>query len=160
MKKTNVPIFIEQEELDASLCKACQFNDLEQVKYLLTSNELSQHADISCCKNAPLRNACSGGYIDIINYLLFSPDLNRHSSIHENNDSLFNHLLEYEGYNIINYFIFQLNIEKTQHIEKLLTCYPKKRVAEVQSWFHMRELNSELKNALDNEKVVEKKLKI
>jgi hypothetical protein len=149
MKQNTMPICILQDELNDSLCHACQFGDFEKVKYLLTSKELDKHADISCYNNAPLRNACSSEYISIINYLLCSPELVQHPDIHQNNDSLFNHLLEYKIYNIINYLIFEIGLEKTKDIENLLICYPKKDMEEIEKLFEIRDLRKDLSNDLD-----------
>jgi hypothetical protein len=52
--KNNTSSYIEQDNLDKSLIEACKVGDLAKVKYLLTSDELSQHADISCINNRPL----------------------------------------------------------------------------------------------------------
>jgi hypothetical protein len=137
MNNQIIPTYIDQDKLNGELIKACQFGELDKVKYLLTSEKLSQHADISCRDNNPLTMASLGGHIKVIDYLLFSPELKKHPDIHADKDILFHYLLDAKKFDIIKHYIFELNIEKTYKIELLLQTYPN---SQIHQWFEMRDL--------------------
>lgn len=157
MSKTS--IYIEQDKLEQSLIEACRIGDLEKVKYLLTSSELSQHADISCINNRPLFMACAWEHKDIIDYLLLSPDLKKHANVHDNKDIIFNYLLETRKDNILQYLIMDMNIQKNKNIERHLRNFPN---LNVKNWFKVRDWNKEVTDGLEPAKNKEntKKLKV
>lgn len=73
---------------DALLRRAAKYGHLALVRLLLTSSELSEHADIHGAspkgENA-LIHACENGHVDIAQYLLTSPDLVQHIDINAYN---------------------------------------------------------------------------
>lgn len=66
--------------IDDELIFGCGNGKLDIVKYVLTSPELSKHANIHYENEAALTMACSHGHIEIIDYLLNSTELEDHSS--------------------------------------------------------------------------------
>ncbi len=66
--------------------KACLEGDLETVKYLLTSPNLKEHADIHTRDDQGFICACEQRNFELIKYLLTSPDLKEHSNIHAKDD--------------------------------------------------------------------------
>jgi ankyrin repeat protein len=69
-----------QHSLNYALIYACINNDLDIVKYCLTSPELKLHAQVHADEDQPLRNACKFGHLDIVKYLVASPDLKEHAN--------------------------------------------------------------------------------
>lgn len=78
-------ITLEQYELDQHFVDACRENNLEVIRYLLTSPELNIHANISNNSDLALRLAAKEGHLDIIKYLLLSPELAIHANVETNN---------------------------------------------------------------------------
>jgi hypothetical protein len=67
---------------DSVLYWACNYGDLKFVKYLLTSPELKEHADIDTGGfGYALQHACAAGHLNIVKYLLTSPELKRHAKL-------------------------------------------------------------------------------
>ena len=76
---------MSQDDLNEELINACILGNLDIVKYLLTSPELTENANIhyeSDFSWNALRYAGEHGNLDIIKYLLTSPDLKEHANIH------------------------------------------------------------------------------
>jgi ankyrin repeat protein len=76
-------------EKNNAFLKACKDGDFEKIKYLLTSPELEDHANIDVYESESDFNgylyACKNGRLDIVRYLLTSPELKYHQSIHSTN---------------------------------------------------------------------------
>ena len=68
---------------------ACERGSLEIVKYLLTSPELKECADIHANNDEGFRFACKKGYLDVIKYILTSPELTEHADVHACDDQGF-----------------------------------------------------------------------
>jgi len=77
---------LNQVGLDNSFITMCNYGHLDDIKFLLTSPQLSLHANIEVNDGAGLAYACMNNHIDIVKYLLTSPDLNKHADIHANDD--------------------------------------------------------------------------
>ena len=77
---------LNQEELNEQFIDACAQGQLEIIKYLLTSAELTEHADIHAENDLGFRNACYQGHLEIVKYLLTSAELTEHADIHSRND--------------------------------------------------------------------------
>lgn len=71
--------YLNQDELNKSLLLACKYGWLNKVKYLLTSPDLSNHADINTkyvnIHSYPIIFAAKEGYLDIVKYLIDEPSL-------------------------------------------------------------------------------------
>lgn len=134
-----------QEELNKEFIRSCKFDWFEYVVYLLTSPELSNHADIHANNDLGLRLACCRKNFKIVTFLLSSPTLKDHANIHANHDEPFFRIFHHEDLDMIKYLIFDLNIEKTQQIQDYLISSPN---LQVESWFELRELNKSLNQEL------------
>jgi ankyrin repeat protein len=91
---------------------ACIDGDLEKIKYLLTSSELSDHANIDVTDSESDYNgylyACRFGWLDIVQYLLTSPELKYHQNIHSRNrmgDTGLQIACKYGHVNIVEYLL-------------------------------------------------------
>lgn len=83
------PNFVFSTDSDVNgLMMACQSGHIDIVKYLLTSPELTVHADIAHLSNFDtcLHYACMKGHIDIVKYLTSSLELKEHAIM--DNDAL------------------------------------------------------------------------
>ena len=112
---------LNKEELNQQFIAVCQNDDLDIVKYLLTSAELIEHADIHASNNLGFIEACAQGRLEVIKYLLTSSELTEHVDIHASNDEGFIWACRYGSLEVIKYLIIDMNINKTKHIEKYLT---------------------------------------
>lgn len=73
---------LSQLWLDEAFKKACKDNDLDKVKFLLTSPRLEKHANIHYRDYQGFIFACICGHLEIVKYLMTSPDLTFHASVH------------------------------------------------------------------------------
>ena len=104
---------LNQEELNEGFIWACKNDDLEIVKYLLTSPELTEHADIHARNDFGFIGACRKGQLDFVKYLLASDELTEHADIHAENDLGFRSTC-YQGHlEVVKYLIIDMNIDKT-----------------------------------------------
>lgn len=131
------------------LINACGNGHLDIVKYLLTSPELKEHANIHIDNDSALISACGSRHLNVFKYLLTSSELKDHANLNAREgeifDICFKHNQKNDRLEIINYLIFDLNIERTEYINNLLTEYPNEKVEE---WFKLRKLNNELNKEL------------
>jgi ankyrin repeat protein len=137
--------------------QACKNGHLDVVKYLLTSKDLKKHVDIHARNDEIFTLTCFTGKLDVIKYLLTSPELTEHIDIHTNKDGGFLRACEGNQYNVLQYFIFDLNIERTEAIDKYLKEKPNKKV---EDFFNLRNLNNELKESLPSHPTNNSKSKI
>jgi len=75
-----------QSSYNLHFTKACLEGDLEVVKYLLTSPDLKEHADIHTRDDQGFIYACEKRNFELIKYLLTSPELKEHANIHTKDD--------------------------------------------------------------------------
>lgn len=92
-------------QLNNVFIQACEYGYLDVVKYLLTSTELTKHANIHAHDDAGFRWACENGHLDIVKYLLTSPELTEHADIHAYNDYGFRSACEYGHLDIVKYLL-------------------------------------------------------
>lgn len=74
-----------------ALTYACLYNHLDIVQYLLSSQDLTHHANINktCTQGrTPLMYACSNGYLDIVKYLTSSPELKEVANLYHKRNRL------------------------------------------------------------------------
>ena len=152
---------LNQEELNDQFIDVCAQGHLEVVKYLLTSPELTEHADIHAKYDLGFRGACENGRLEVVKYLLTSPELTEHVDIHAKDDLGFRSAC-YEGrLEVIKYLIIDMNIEKTIHIEKYLTEKKDNKTAQqATELFNTRDLYQKLKENIKDNKEKVKKMKI
>lgn len=72
-----------QEKLNTAFHEACSNGNLDEVKYLLISPEIKEHADISYYGDTGLSDACWNGHLEIVKYLLTSPELKEHANLND-----------------------------------------------------------------------------
>ena len=151
---------LTQEQLNKVFINSCQKGHLEIVKYLLTSPDLKEHADIHADNDYGFRWACSRGQLEIVQYLLTSADLKEHADIHADNDEGFRLACANGQLEIVKYLILDMSIEKTKHIEDYLNKnQDNKCVKEAIELFQISQLNTKLNNDLEH-KEKKNKLKI
>ena len=80
---------LNQKELNEQFIDACKNDDLEVIKFLLTSPKLKEHADIHASNDEGFRSACAQGHLEVVKYLLTSPELKEHADIHAKDDEGF-----------------------------------------------------------------------
>lgn len=76
---------IRNQSLYSCFLSACKEGLLDDVKYLLTSNDIKEKIDINYDNDRALVAACSGGHLEVVKYLLTSPDLKKHADIKGDN---------------------------------------------------------------------------
>ena len=74
-KKSNKSI------LNEDFVDACEVGDLDAVKYLLTSDELKEHADIHAENDFGFILACNNGHLDVIKWLIFDYNIEKTKEI-------------------------------------------------------------------------------
>lgn len=72
---------ISQKELDAKLIEFCHVGDLDKVRYLLTSPELTIHANVHALGDTPFYKAMNNKNYEIIEYFIFELNIQKDSSI-------------------------------------------------------------------------------
>ena len=151
---------LTQKQLNKVFIDSCENGHLEVVKYLLTSPELTEHADIHAQDDLGFRLACANGHLEIVKYLLTSADLKEHANIHAQDDLGFRWACFYGHLELVKYLILDMSIEKTKHIEDYLNKnQDNKCVKEAIELFKIREFNQKLNANLEH-KEKKNKLKI
>lgn len=121
-----------EQELNEALLISCRCGNLEEVKFLLTSNDLNIHASPRSFDHAGLSMACSGGHLEVVKYLLTSSELKQHADLHANeNDYIhtpFVNAASTNQLNILYYFILELNIEKRKYIDDFFNKFPNEQL--------------------------------
>jgi hypothetical protein len=119
MKKSYFDKFndLSQEELNKELESACKKNDLDAIKYLLTSPELKIHADIHSGRNAVFRIACVYGHLDIVRYLLTDKNLKEKIDIHIDDDIGLALAASYGELKIVKYLLTSPELKEHANIQ-------------------------------------------
>ena|SRR5579875_1068602 len=147
---------LEQYDLDQCLIDACISNDIQLVKYLLTSPELSKHADINTITNTngmPLRTAFLKKNFELAHYLLTSSELKEHANIHISNDDIFRVAFFKSHTDVLECLVLTYKIERTQNIDFLINKHRDTYGSTsdyVAKLFNARDLKKELDNELNN----------
>lgn len=118
--------YMNVAELGASLLRASFSGDLKLVRFLLTSPEIKNHADIEYQDregNNALFHAAVQDHIEIIKYLLTSFELKIHSNIDTLNlkgDSILNYACKHNSLKTIHYLLedtdFNINLNKENYL--------------------------------------------
>lgn len=158
--------YLVQYDLDQCLIDACESKDMDLVRYLLTSPELHDHADINTMchgeNGSALRVAFHKKHFDIANYLLTSPELKEHANIHIAKDDIFRSAFFKKAIDVLECLIFDYQINRTINIENLINNYRERSMGlsdHIEKMFSMRELNKELDSELNVELTKENKCK-
>lgn len=72
------------KQLGMTLASACRTGDLELAKYILTSPELDNHADIHAIEDVGFDWACFNGHLNLVKYLVGSSDLKENIAVSAN----------------------------------------------------------------------------
>jgi len=132
---------LTQNELNNEFQGACHIGNLNLVKYLLTSTELKNHADIASTSYvgiSGLDEACRHGHLDVVKYLLTSTEIQVNEDIHARKDNPFKYALENNHLEVIRFLIFDMNLEKNDYINKHLARRPNESI---ENMFKIKELN-------------------
>lgn len=158
--------YLEQYDIDQCLIDACESKDMNLVQYLLTSPELSKHADIhTMChgeNGSPLRVAFHNKHFDLANYLLTSPDLKEHANIHVSHDVIFRSAFFKKQTDILDCLVFDYQINRTTNIDSLINRYKDKDEGMsdyAEKIFTIRSLDNDLNSELSAEPIKENKTK-
>lgn len=125
--------------LDSHLIIACANGQLEHVRYLLSSPQLMEHADIHCDDDGAFISLCMYGYIEHYHHILVKKLL-QNDKYQEPN---------YEA--ILTYFIFDICIKKTEKIYTFLLEISEKNpelVGRINKMFNMRDFKLQLERQL------------
>ena len=106
---------LTQEQLNKVFIDSCFDGHLEVVKYLLTSPDLKEHANIHANNDNGFINTCFDGHLEIVKYLLTSADLKEHADIHADNDYGFRLACENGHLEIVKYLL--TSAELTEHAD-------------------------------------------
>jgi len=106
-------------QLSESLVLACERNDIDKVKYLLTSPELKNKANINYNNDSVFDAACIQGNFELVKYLTSSPELKIHSSIYSNDCIGFRHACEFGNLDIIDFLLFSPELKNHINLNKI-----------------------------------------
>jgi ankyrin repeat protein len=143
-----------QRRLNDALINACELNDLERVKFLLTSNQLPIHAQINYKDSDGIDaiiTASKNNHTRIVKYLLSSSDLQEHSNIHSADDLPLFFALIYSNNELLSFYIKDMNIERNENVEKHLKQYMN---AFIEKLLLAQELNNILTVCKEEKKLV------
>lgn len=143
----------KQNIIDSFLIKSCQKNNVEVVKYLITSEELDVHPSEKAQSENSLR--WSLGNMELIRYLITSPDLKKKPSVHFGNDFLFRQACSVGNKEMLQFLIFECDINKTEKMLEYLAGHP---CAEAERLFNLRGLKKSLGKDLKSKDAIDKKL--
>lgn len=148
--------------LNTGLIVACMNGHLEQVRYFLTSKELSMHANIGVGASfeEPIVKACEYGRLEIIKYLLFSTELSIHADIQKGNFHAFIAACRKNQIEVIDYLFNETNIKDKITIDTIkrgfdIAC----RNLEVEPIKFLLE-NTNLKNEIDFNTFISEKFEV
>lgn len=103
-----------QENDNEALFLAFKSGNDELIKYMLTSDELTVHADAKAKDSELLFKAGKYGKIDLIEYLLNTPELNL--DIHARDDQLFVNACENEKFELIKFLLTSSKLKEHSNI--------------------------------------------
>lgn len=125
--------------LDSHLIIACANGQFEHVRYLLSSSELTENADIHSDDDGAFISLCMYGYIEHYHHILVKKLLQNNMYKDPEYDS------------ILTYLIFDMNIEKTDCISSFLENIYEKNdelVRKINKMFELRNFKNQLENEL------------
>ena len=153
------------KELDCEnkgLKYAAMYGNLNIIKYLLTSDELSTHSTLLYEKDTicALGYACEYNQLEIVKYLLTSSELKKPSNVHHIDDYPFITSVVRGNLDVIKYLIFDYKIKQTKIIYEFLKyqedLYLNDIKSNVLAMFESRALNNSI-DVVDCKKDISKK---
>lgn len=135
-----------QAKLDVLLHIGCDEGNFDIVKYVLTSEEIEKHANISLEGNKALINACTKGHLDIVKYLLTSTELKKHANINAQNGKALDYACFKGHLEVVKYLTTSKELKKKIDINKNIGKYFKSALEGNQEellWYFMVDLNVE-----------------
>ena len=106
---------LNKEELNDQFIDVCESGRLEVVKYLLTSPELKEHANVHAKDDGGFKSACRYGNLEVVKYLLTSAELTEHADIHAENDDGFICACDRGHLEVVKYLL--TSAELTEHAD-------------------------------------------
>lgn len=104
------------KELNSHFVKACENGKLELVKYLLTSPELKEHANIHTDKVTGFKMACRFGHLEVVKYLLTYDELNEQPYSNSSQNEGFITASVNEHLDVVKYLLTSPDLIKHAHI--------------------------------------------
>lgn len=132
--------YLNNFELQQALYTACSKNLVEEVKYLMSSS-YKKRLDLSKDDDLAIRCAVGYGSIEVVKYLLSEPTLKEQINLHAKNDIGVKMAAKLGKNEMLEYLILEVQIPKTEAIEKFLS---KNSNKVVESLFRFRELTQQL----------------
>ena len=74
---------LTQKQLNKVFIDSCQKGHLEIVKYLLTSPDLKEHANIHANNDYGFRLACANGHLELVKYLILDMSIEKTKHIED-----------------------------------------------------------------------------
>lgn len=104
---------------------AAQEGQINVLKYLLTSLDLKERADIHLHNDYALISACEKNHLSVVKYLLTSPDLSEHANIHAQRDGALKTAILYDNLEIAQYLITSEELKEKANANAALmeVCY-------------------------------------
>ena len=159
---------MNKQELNDKLLNASYQGNLDTVKYLLSSYELKEHANINYTDKYgtnTLMIACVNGHLEVVKYLLSSQDLKEHSNINSKDKNGYNALIlaGWKGnLDLVKYLIIDMNMDiDNETINWLKGKNEHKTVYEdILKLIEKRDLHNKLDNSIRDDKINNKKVKL
>ncbi len=128
------------------LLSACLSNSVDIVRYFFTSDTIRNYNDLGANTDYELLLSCNGNHLDVVKFLLESDDIIIKPNIHYKDDLIFNNTLRNKQVELLEYLIFDLQIEKTEAIQRRLISNQNDPDfnKQVQKLFDTRDLQKEL----------------
>ncbi len=130
---------LPQYHLNSHLIISCANGQLEHVRYLLSSKELSENADIHCDDDGAFISVCMYGYIEHYHHILIKQLQQNKLYFYPNYDGL------------LEYFIFDKNLERTEAISKFLENIKERHLEffnKIDKMFSLRDFKNKLEREL------------
>lgn len=147
----------DENVLNTYLFSSCAKGNLEEVKYILLSSDLSIHPNIQSADNYALFQACYHAHLDVVKFLLTSPELSLYCDVHANKDHAFKSSVLNNFPELIHYFIFQFGLKKNIEITNFLK---EKERFDILGLFDSRTLQQSLEKELTIKTIKDIKMKI
>lgn len=148
---------LEKHSYEA-IIRAIHADQIKIVEYILNEPEINKH-NFNYNKGFILEAACECGRLDILKYLADLPHFNKDLDFHFKKDTCFKGASYYGHLDIVEFLIFDIGLEKTEEIEKFISCSGINK-DQINSILNARDLEIDLKNNQDIKPITTKKIKI